>query len=90
MTEKNQTLLVHAACVLVIALCFGLAFLTPMAAQPVAGAALIGAATWLHGKLTGTPVTPVLNRIIADMGPARVEEIMSQRPPAQPPPGAAP
>lgn len=82
MTEKNQTLLVHAVCVLAIAVCFGLAFLTPLKQQPAAGATLIGAAGWLYGKLTGKPVAPVLNAIIANMEPARVEQIMSQHPPA--------
>lgn len=88
MTEKNQTLLVHAACVLVIALCFGLAFLTPLVAQPVVGSMLIGVATWLYGKLTGKPVAPVLNQIIAKMEPERVEQILSQS--QHPPAGATP
>lgn len=82
MTERNQTLLVHALCVLVIVICVGVACLTPMAAYPAAGGLLFGTATWLWGTLTGKPVAPVLNQIIANMEPKRVEQIMSQHPPA--------
>jgi uncharacterized membrane protein YjjB (DUF3815 family) len=85
MSDKNQTLLVHALCVLVIAVCFLLAFLTPLRSQPAIGATLVGAAGWLWGKLTGKPVDPILNTIIANMEPKRVEQIMSQHPPAAPP-----
>lgn len=82
MTEKNQTLLVHAVCIMVICCCVGLSLLPQLAATPLVGHMLIGAATLLYGKLCFKPASPVLNRIIAKLEPERVEMIMSTRPPA--------
>lgn len=82
MTEKNQTLLVHAACLLAIAFAITLSLLPAIQSQPLVAQLLVGAAAWLYGKLTGKPAAPVLNKIIAQLEPERVEQIMSQRPPA--------
>jgi hypothetical protein len=82
MTEANQTLVVHILCALAIAGCVALAYLTPLRDEPIAGNLLIGVAIWLHGKYVGKPAAPILNRIISKMEPQRVEQIISQRPPA--------
>lgn len=82
MSEANQTLLIHALCVIVIGGCLALAYLTPLRSEPIVGTMLVGLATWLYGVLTGKPAPVILKRIVANMDPKRVEQIMSTRPPA--------
>lgn len=82
MTEANQTLTIHILCGAMIVGCIALAYLTPLRNEPIAGNIIIGVAAWLYGKLTGKPAEVILNRLIAKMEPQRVEQILSQRPPA--------
>jgi hypothetical protein len=84
--QKMQLLVLHTGCVLVICLCFALAELSPlhdvvMFSTPLLSRALEVAGFFLWGKLGFKPADPVLDKIIASMEPARVEQIMSQRPP---------
>lgn len=86
MNEKLQSLAVHAACILVICGCFALAELTSLrtaliSGQPMFSRALECAAFLLWGKLGFKPAEVILNRLLLQMEPARVERIMSQRPP---------
>lgn len=95
MTDQLKTLAVHAGCVLAICVCFALGELSPLRAALVAGVpvfslALEAAGFWLWGKLGFKPAAIILDRILQRMEPARVEQIMSQRPPAPPPAGATP
>ena len=80
MDAKNETLLVHTACMLTIALSFTLA-LTLLKPYPVPASILTGGALWLWGKLAFKPASPVLANILQQLGPAQVATL-SQRPPA--------
>lgn len=80
-TGKNSTLALHAGCILLIAVCLALAF-TVLKPYPQESAMLIVCAGWLYGKLGFKPANSVLENIIQTLEPARVEMIMSQRPPA--------
>lgn len=79
---KNETLLVHTACLLTIALSFTLA-LTVLKPYPVPATILLGGALWLWGKLGFKPANPVLARILQQLEPAAVAAL-SQRPPSPP------
>lgn len=86
MSEKLQVLLVHAACILVICICFWLAELTPLkivmiGGQPVLSRALECSGFLMWGKLGFKPAEAILAKIITSMEPAKVVQIMSSRPP---------
>lgn len=83
MDPKNETLLVHTACLLTIALCFTLSFgwLRP---YPVPAGILCGGALFLWGKLGFKPADPVLARILQQLSPVEVA-VLSTRPPAPAP-----
>lgn len=88
MKQEQQTLLIHAGCILLIALCAWLATLihgtdeTALALR----AALVGSACGLWGKLGFKPANPVLNKILeklAQREPERVLQALTNRPPPQ-------
>jgi hypothetical protein len=92
MSEKLQVLVVHAACILVICICFYLAELTPLktvllSGTPALSRALECAGFLLWGKLGFKPAEVIVAKIIAGMEPEKVVQIMSTRPPK---PTAAP
>ncbi|HEY2736225.1 MAG TPA: hypothetical protein VGI70_19640 [Polyangiales bacterium] len=80
MNPKQAEILVHVACVAVIAMCVTLAC-TVLAPYPWAWRAMVGCAIFLYGKLGFAPADPVLARILQNLDPAKVASL-SQRPPA--------
>lgn len=81
---------VHSLCILVITIVFILA-VTLFKNEPAIGTILLSAGTYLYGKLTGKPAKPVLDKLITQMEPEHVVELMSKRPPrASKYPGPAP
>ena len=87
MNEKVQLLIVHAGCVLIICLCFGLAELTELRTVMILGAPLFSRALecagfLLWGKLGFKPAEVILARILASMPTEQVVKALSQRPPA--------
>lgn len=103
MSEKLQTLAVHAACVFVICVCFALAELTSLRTVwimdfpsvnvpglhsvhvPVLSRVLEVSGFFIWGKLGFKPAQVVLERLLQGMDATRIEQIMSQRPPANVP-----
>jgi hypothetical protein len=88
MDQKLQTIMVHAGCIMVICLCFGLAELTELRTvllfgMPVMSRALEVSGFWLWGKLGFKPAEAIIAKIIASMEPAEVIKALSMRPPAQ-------
>lgn len=83
-TNKTATLALHMACLLLCAFFWTLGF-TVLKPYPEASIPLISSATWLYGKLMFKPSNPVLDNIIQKLEPARVDLILSQRPPAKDP-----
>lgn len=87
MTEKHKTLLVHAGCIALIALCVWLSTLikgTDDLALELR-AALVGSALFLWGKLGFKPASPVLDRIVqrlVEREPVRMARLTSKPPPA--------
>lgn len=91
MNEKLQTLLVHMGCVVIIGGCFALAELTPLHTVLISGVAVFARALevagfFLWGKLGFKPAEVIMNKLLLQMEPERVERIMSQRPPPPPEP----
>lgn len=90
MTEQRQTLLVHAGCIALLALCVWLSTLIKGTddLSLELRAALVGSALFLWGKLGFKPANPVLDRIVrklVEREPVRVARLTSK-----PPPSAAP
>lgn len=78
-----KTLGLHAACVMVIVICFVLSQ-TVLKATPELGVAAVGAGFFLWGKLGFKPAERVLTMLIARLEPAEVMRLTSQLPPANP------
>lgn len=88
MDQKLQTIIVHAGCIMVICMCFGLAELTGLRTvllfgMPVMSRALEVSGFWLWGKLGFKPAEAIIAKIIASMDPTAVIKALSMRPPAQ-------
>jgi hypothetical protein len=88
MDQKLQVLIVHAGCIMVICLCFGLAELTDLRTvllfgMPLFSRALEVSGFWLWGKLGFKPAEAIVTKIISNMEPSAVVQALSQRPPAQ-------
>lgn len=87
MNEKVQLLIVHAGCVLIICLCFGLAELTELRNvmlldAPLLSRALECAGFLLWGKLGFKPAEVIMARILASMPTEQVVKALSLKPPA--------
>lgn len=90
MKPETQTLLVHAGCIALIALCTWLALQIHGTGETelTLRAALIGSALFLYGKLGFKPASPVLDRIVERLAQKEPERV--QRLTQSPPPPAAP
>ena len=82
MKPETETMLVHIACALAIALCLTLAA-TVLKPFPYAAGMLVSVSFFLYGKLGFRPADAVLARVLQKIGPAEVARL-SSRPPAGP------
>lgn len=83
MTDATKTLIVHAACVAVIAACFWIAG-TALHGQPMLAGLVIGVGAWLWGKLGFKPAQVIFERIVAKQLGVPFDDVraLTTRPPA--------
>jgi hypothetical protein len=83
MTDQTKLLVVHGACVLVIAALFAVAY-TVFRGQTIPAGLLVGLGFWLWGKLGFKPAQVVLERIVFKQLGVSLDDakVLTTRPPA--------